>query len=78
MTPDIDSGTSPRAQVARFAIAQYLLFDAVVESLSTLGENVAQLRQRAATPTGEDADEFSASELTAPFRARYEYFKRLR
>ena len=69
-----DAAGSPRDYLARFALAQYLLFDAVVESLSTLGENVAQRRARA----GDEEEEFSASELTAPFRARYEYFRRVR
>jgi hypothetical protein len=72
-----DASGSPREHLARFALAQYLLFDAVVESLSTLGENVAQRRARAAG-AGDEDEEFSASELTEPFRARYEYFRRVR
>lgn len=71
-----DAAASPRDHLARFALAQYLLFDAVVESLSTLGENVAKRRGRAGDE--HEDEEFSASELTEPFRARYEYFRRVR
>ena len=37
---------SPETQIARFAIAQFLLFEATVESLAALAESVAQLRGR--------------------------------
>jgi hypothetical protein len=77
MTRNTHSDKAAGSAIARLAVAQYLLFDATIESLSVLGENVARLRARAAGATQDDDDAFSASELTEPFVARYQVFRRL-
>ena len=62
---------SPETQIARFAIAQFLLFEATVESLAALAESVAQLRGRR---PGKAID---TAPLTEPFRVRYILFRRM-
>ena len=78
MNRKLPTDTAPASHVARLAVAQFMLFDAALESLSTLGENLARRRARpAGREDGEAGEEFSASELTEPFRVRYEYFRRM-
>jgi hypothetical protein len=62
---------SPTAQdrVAQLAVAQFLLFEATVESLSVLGERLAR--------RGKASDAPSSEELIAPFRARYKLMRRV-
>jgi hypothetical protein len=55
-------------RIARFAIAQFLLFEATVESLAALGPAMSRLRHHQPADTGQ---------LTEPFRARYRVFRRM-
>ncbi|MBP8924970.1 MAG: hypothetical protein KBG75_03885 [Pseudomonadales bacterium] len=61
--------TIAETQIAHFAIAQFLLFEATVESLAALTETVSRLRQ-----PGEPVD---STQLTEPFRVRYALFRRM-
>jgi hypothetical protein len=74
------SDTRPDAAppwLAEVAIAQFLLFEATVESLSALGEHLA--RARPTDPAlGKSTLQRSAREITEAFRVRYSYYKRLR
>lgn len=54
----------PGEQVARLAVAQFLLLEATVESLSVLGERLAGSTREPLTLTTRDA-------MIEPFRARY-------
>ena len=58
------SFASPGEQVARLAVAQILLLEATIESLSVLGERLAGSPRDDDTPTARDA-------MLEPFRARY-------
>jgi len=78
MKPDSHSNPSPQ-WLSDVAIAQFLLFEATVESLSVLGENLARARGRANdVAMGSKPLKRSARELAEPFRVRYSYYKRLR
>ena len=59
------------AQIAHFAIAQFLLFEATVESLAALTETVSRLRRR------EPGEAFDPEQLTEPFRVRYILVRRM-
>lgn len=56
---------SAKDRMAQFAVAQFLLFDATVESLSMLGERLVNGHK-----AGQD-------ELAEPFRARYKLMRRV-
>jgi hypothetical protein len=60
----VDS-SSAKDRMAQFAVAQFLLFDAAVESLSVLGERLASRRKA------------EQDELVEPFRARYRLMRRV-
>lgn len=61
----------PDARIAQLAVAQYLLFEATVESLAALGDSVARRREhKAAIP-------LDGHRLTEPFRVRYALFRRM-
>jgi hypothetical protein len=57
-------------RVAQLALAQFLLFDATVESLSMLGE---RLTGSGAPAAGRDAQR----ELLEPYRVRYALLRRM-
>lgn len=78
MKPATRSKPSPQ-WLSDVAIAQFLLFEATVESLSVLGENLARAGVRANEfPIRGKTLQRSARKLAEPFRVRYSYYKRLR
>jgi len=76
MKSDDHPSASPQ-WLAEVAIAQFLLFEATVESLSVLGEHLARGRSTDAA-SGTNTLQRSAREIAEPFRVRYSYYKRLR
>jgi hypothetical protein len=70
------AGRLPGNPLAHLAVAQFLLFEATLESLSVFGERLTRIKPDAsAGPSGPEPS--VSMELSEPFRVRYACFRRM-